>query len=171
MQGQVFYPPWLLAFMPAVILFTLLAGFLLNTIVIVICMFCMKLPNKGKVYRKLIVRTWLVSFALDGIAPILFLIITFAGRPFSVVEDAVLNPTNSVGGFLIAFAIVAAVGVVKFFVYVKILWKREAMLTGDQKKKMAMALGIATAPWAFMIPTATVYTLTFPFLGSMYTSS
>ena len=169
MEGTVFYPPWLLAFVPPVVLFTLAYEFIISTLVIVISMFIMKLPGKGKIYKKLIVKTWLVGFALNGVAAIVFLIITFAGRDFAVVEHAVLNPMGSVGGFLIAFAVVAATGAVKTLVYLKILWKKNEELNAEHKKKMAMALGIITAPWLFMLPTTIVYSWTSQLLGFMYT--
>ena len=152
---QVFFPSWMLCFIPPVIFGTLIFDFILDNLIIFLYLVVMRIPKKGGIMKKLFLRVWIVGFAIDAAAAVIFLIITLFGGK-SVVAGAI-DPFVNVGSFFLAFFIVALAGVAKFFVFKKILLVRVTELTVSQKRAISILLGIITAPWTYLIPTATCY--------------
>jgi len=152
---QVFFPTWMLCFIPPVIFVTLIFDFIIDNLIILVYLAAMRIPEKGSIMKRLFLRVWIVGFAVDAAAAVIFLIFALFGG--KTVISATLDPFASVGSFLITFLIVALAGFSKYLVFRKILLVRVTELTLPQKRVISILLGVITAPWTYLIPTATCY--------------
>lgn len=135
---------------PAFLLFLLPANFLADTLALFLLFFLLKLQKKGKIYKKIILRTWGFGFLADFIASTtLFIISCGISLPFSVYGS--IAPWRNPGGFLFITAGVALAGVLIYFFQRKIILE-EIRLAEAQKHKLALGIAILTAPYTMYLP-------------------
>lgn len=74
----------------------------------------------------------------------------------NITETVMVNPFSSVGGFLWTAGCVALAGGIIYLLNLKFCLKKTS-LTLPQKRKLALAMALVTAPYLFFVPTVLLY--------------
>lgn len=150
------FPMWGIYFFgllfPAFLLILLPANFVVDSIMLLVLFFLLKLPEKKAWYKKTILKTWGFGFLADFLASGIFLALSEVLS--DIFRDANVNvylPVSSFPSFLFTTAaIVLAGGFIYFFQRRFVLKKLE--LEERQKKKIALGMAILTAPYLMYLP-------------------
>ena len=160
---DVIFPIWLIWLIPPVIFIALAANFVVDTIVILVIFAVIK--NKGaggysisSLYKKSILKVWLLGFAADIISAILLTIFSMITGllPNNIIGAVMLNPFTNIWALLIVLFFVALAGMLIFLFNYHITFKK-IIHEKALKCKISIAIAIITAPWTFLIPTAWIY--------------
>ena len=143
------FPMWGIYFyaivFPYFYVFLLPANFIVDTVMLLILFFLLKVPEKKELYWDGIWKTWgfgfLADFAAAGV------LVGISGvMPFDIYK-----PISSVGAFLFATFGVVLAGVLIYFFHIKFVWKGIPLEEG-KKKKIALGMAILTAPYLMYLP-------------------
>ena len=74
----------------------------------------------------------------------------------NITEAVMVNPFSSVGGFLWTAVCVALAGGIIYLLNLKFCLKKTT-LDLAQKRKLALAMALVTAPYLFFLPTTLLY--------------
>lgn len=144
-----FHPTFLFLF-PSMWLISLPVNFIVDSIFLLTGF---KVFGKEKVWhnwRKSILLSWIFGYVSDVIAALLlFLAEYIAGEAFRT--SVMANPFGGVFPFLSTLISVAAGGALIYILNYKIAL-RKTELDKSQKKKVALLMALATAPYLFFIP-------------------
>jgi hypothetical protein len=156
------FPIWLIWLIPTTWIVVLPANFLLDLIVVVLTMKYLKIQDIKQNAKSVIFRVWIFGFVADFIGTAAMLIAnvidfdsgTQLGKWwYSNISNAVsYNPFESI--YAVTWVTISVI-ITSFFIYLfnyKFCLK-ESNLDNSQKKKLALALAIFTAPYLFFIPT------------------
>lgn len=154
---NVIFPIWFLIIFPTTWLIVLSGNFVIDSLVFLIALKILKVSNIKEMYKKCILKIWIVGFIADIIGSLVLLITQFL--PFNgifndIVSAIALNPFNNVAGFLV---VLFAFLVSTFLIYVinyKYSLKR-VDISDKLKVKIAVILAVFTAPYFFFLPTNT----------------
>lgn len=159
---NVIFPIWILWLVPITWIVVLPANFLIDLLVVVLTMKCMKLPNIKENAKAVILRVWVFGFIADFIGTaVMFLsnIIDFnyetaLGKWWhnNITNAVAYNPFESI--YALTWVTLCVV-ITAFFIYIfnyKICLNRSTM-SNKQKKVLALSLAIFTAPYLFYLPT------------------
>lgn len=157
---NVIFPIWFLLIFPVSWLVVLPANFVIDTAVLLIAMACMKIQDKKQHYAKSIWLVWVFGFVSDLIgAGVLFLTqLLYGDSPAwdwwyeNITMPVALNPFSNSFGFAYVLLAVAIAALAIFLLNWKISF-RFTTLEEKQKKRLALTLAIATAPYLFFLPT------------------
>lgn len=143
MWGIYFWGLWF----PALLLVLLPANFVVDSIMLLVLFFLLKLPDKKGLYKKTIWKTWGFGFLADILASAVLVGISWTNvLPFNEYV-----PIQSIGAFLFTTAgIVLAAGFIYIFQRKFVLKKLE--LEEEQKKRIALGMAILTAPYLMYLP-------------------
>ena len=156
---NVFFPIWLLIFIPPFILGSLVINFVYDSLVLLICFLVFKRSigrNVFNLYKQSILKVWLIGFLADFVgAAILHISSMFTGKfelTSSVSSAIMLNPFESFLGMLI---VMLSVGISSYLIY---RWNYNKVLNriiedSIIRAKVAIVIAIVTAPWTFFLPT------------------
>lgn len=150
-------PFWLLMLMPFMWIIVIPANFIIDLLVLSVAMKIFKVPNIFENLKKSFLKTWLLGFAADfiGCVPLLViwqLPVMGTDNVIGRLRDGVMfNPFRSVESFIFVLLCVVLAAVFIFYFNYKIALKKTG-LTVVQKKKVALAMAIATAPYLFFVP-------------------
>ena len=136
---NVIFPIWMLILFPAAWFIVLPANFIIDSLVLIIAAFALKLCKKGTFYIKHILSIYVFGLLSDALgAGFMLLAVTFE---LSKSADEIY--------FTIPAVLISAVliFVFNYFFSFKGIEKTE-------RRKLALTFAIATAPYTFMIPTA-----------------
>lgn len=145
------FPMWGIYFFallfPVLHLFLLPANFIVDSVVLLLLFYLLKLPEKKKLYRRSIWKAWGLGFLADILA---------AGVLFGISETVALpfqeySPISSLGAFLFATLGVALAGVLIYFFHIRFIWKKMDM-EERQKRRLALGMAILTAPYLMYLP-------------------
>lgn len=159
---NVIFPIWILLFIPPVIILSLLGNFIIDSIVIILVFYILKIENKtkytkGTLYKKSILKIWGFGFLADFIgAVILFFIFGMDLLPIEISYSAVVNPFKDIWGFILSFfgILVAASGIYIFNYYITF---KQTIPDQKLRMKIALSLAIITMPWTYLIPVDWMY--------------
>ena len=164
--NNVIFPIWVLWLMPISWIVVLPANFLIDLLVVVLTMKCLKVNDIKKNSGKVIAKVWLFGFIADFIGTAVMVmasVIYFDSKTklgewwYENISNAVsYNPLSSIYSVL---WVTAAVIITAFFIYL-FNYKfclNETDLVSAQKKKIALSLAVFTAPYLFYLPTSWFY--------------
>lgn len=160
---NVIFPIWLLLLLPQLWLISLPANFFIDLLVLYISMRVLGVENRKENVKKAIWKTWIVGFASDFVGGLGMFLVALLDFDYNTsfgkwwnenLTSAVMyNPFESVYGVLWTTMCVIITSVLIYFINKKWCLKK-LELTDEQKKKVALALAIFTAPYLFYLPTA-----------------
>ena len=153
------FPAWALYMVPFFWFIVLPANFVIDSIVVLAALAFMKVPEKKHIYRKIIFKVWGLGFAADILGSIcLMVMLGFAGditqyKYRGLEYDPAAYP---IGIILITVSIIISGILIFIFNYYGHF--RTLDLDPGKRKKLALTLAIATAPYLMYLPTETLYT-------------
>lgn len=163
---NVIFPIWMLWLFPTTWIVVLPANFIIDLLVVVLTMKCLKMQDIKENAKSVILRVWIFGFVADFIGTLFMLSAMFSDFNYETqfgkwwydnISNAVsFNPFESIYAILWVTVSVVIAG---FFIYLfsyKYCLKK-SNLDEKQKKKLALSLAIFTAPYLFYIPTAWFY--------------
>jgi len=139
---NVIFPVWMLILFPVTWLIAIPANFIIDSLVILLCIHFLKIEDKKDFYRKTIL--WVVAFGF--LSDILGSIYMTANLVLEVVDNPD-SPLVTIPGVLIAGLLIF---VFNYYFTLKNYDK-------NIRFKVALTLAIATAPYTFFIPTRLIY--------------
>ena len=161
---NVVFPLWMLLVYPPAWLVVLPANFVVDSLVLLLAAAVLKLDNKKELYKKSILRIWLLGFAADlvGAAVLIgvyaLLMLLTAGNTVNggwlfdnVAHGFMLDPFSGVLPFLLTLLGVAVAGLCIYQFNRRISFRRLEM-EESVKSKLALTLALCTAPYLFFIP-------------------
>lgn len=144
---NVMFPIWFLFLMPSYLhLLILPINFLVDSLVLFLGARHQKLENRGKLWKKSILRIWIIGFICDILGALLI-----AALYFALCEIPQWNLVLFPGTTLISLPGVALAGVLIYFCNRKISFQKTD-LTPEAIHKLSLLLAIATAPYTMLIP-------------------
>ena len=160
---NVIFPIWLLLMIPQLWLISLPANFLIDLLVLYFSMKVLRVENRKENVKKAIWKTWIVGFASDFVGGFGMFLVALLDFDYNTsfgkwwhdnLTNAVMyNPFDSIYAILWTTMCVIITSVLIYFMNKKWCLKR-LEITDEQKKKVALALAIFTAPYLFYLPTA-----------------
>ena len=154
------FPIWLLWIFPITWLVILPGNFIIDLLVVLITLFALKIEDKKNVLKKTILKTWILGLAADVIGSALLLafvwiqevIFSGSGLYYNIYHAIWFNPFEN---FIALIIVIVAIIVSGFCIYMfnlKIAFKK-IDIDLKQKKKIALAIAVFTAPYTFLLPT------------------
>ncbi len=140
---NVFFPLWMFWLVsPIIFVICLVGNFAVDSAVILICASVLKMANKKEFYKKHILKVYLFGFLADIVGFVLMLGFMYAG-------------ISSMGDewYLTIPVLLISAGLLYLFNY-KFSFKD---LDEVQRKKFALTVAIATAPYTFLVPSSWLY--------------
>ena len=139
---NVIFPFWMLILLPAMWLIIIPANFVIDSLVLIITMYVLKLPDKKQIYKKSILKVFLFGFLADIIGSGLLLVALWLGWSNMGDELYLTIPALIISGALL-------------FVFDYYISFRK--LEKPVRLRLALTFAIATAPYTFLIPTEWMY--------------
>ena len=153
---NVLFPIWMLILLPVTWLMVIPANFIIDSLVLILAVhFWLKKPIK-EIWKKSIIKVFVLGFLSDFVGSGFLLgglyLASFTENPviLNMFENTVNGPGNILGFSVLLFA-VALSGICIYFADFKIAFKK-LDLEISEKKKLALALAVLTAPYTFFIP-------------------
>lgn len=156
---NVLFPIWMLIVFPITWLIVLPANFIIDTLVVIITMKVLKVPNIKKAYKGSIIKVWLFGFASDFICAGLLLITQFIPGDWwyhNILSPVAFNPFNNPLSFLVVLIAIFISGLLIFLFNYKVSFKNTE-LSKEDIKKIAISMAIFTAPYVVLIPSKLLY--------------
>lgn len=163
---NVMMPLWLLWILPQGWLFILPANFVIDSVVLIAAMFCLKITAKAKNYKASILKVWIGGFFADllGVS-VLFLIYCIGsaldgsgkwGSLADSISTGAFNPFYNL--FTLAYTVLAVL-ISGFAIYgYNKRWALKKLDIDDKSRKgLALAMALFTAPYTFLIPSYLLY--------------
>lgn len=156
---NVIFPVWLLFIFPLTWLFVIPLNFAIDSLIILLGIYILKIDNKLEFYKKTILWVFLFGFAADILGGMLLLLTQFAdgnGFFYEYITYAVsMNPWDNIYSLLYTLMAVIVAGIL-IYIFNRFISFRKI---GDIKTKriVSLLLAILTAPYLFLLPTETVY--------------
>lgn len=154
---NVMFPIWLLWLFPLTWIVVLPGNFIIDCLVVVLAMKHLKIENVKAKTKKVIIRVWIMGFVADFIGCIgmfIFNLVEFDSKFVTndFIAALVYNPFEHVGALLWAvFCTIVTAIIIYVFNYFWCLKKIE--ISDMERKKVALAVAIFTAPYMFFFPT------------------
>ncbi|HIT09617.1 MAG TPA: hypothetical protein IAB55_11155 [Candidatus Merdivicinus faecavium] len=163
---NVLFPLWFLLLVPISWLIVIPANFVIDLLALLLAMKLLRMPDIGKNLKSAVLKSWLAGFAADLIGGGAMFLSVLAGEFLpdpvrswvyhNITEAVMVNPFSSVGGFLWTAVCVALAGGIIYLLNLKFCLKKTT-LDLAQKRKLALAMALVTAPYLFFVPTALLY--------------
>lgn len=163
---NVLFPLWFLLLVPISWLIVIPANFVIDLLALLLAMKLLRMPDIGKNLKSAVLKSWLAGFAADLIGGGAMFLSVLAGEFLpdpvrswvyhNITEAVMVNPFSSVGGFLWTAVCVALAGGIIYLLNLKFCLKKTS-LDLAQKRKLALAMALVTAPYLFFVPTALLY--------------
>ena len=139
---NVIFPFWMLILLPATWFIAIPANFAIDSIVLAISMYALKMADKKNIYKKCIVKVFLFGFLADIIGAGLLLLALYFNWSTMGDELYLTIPALIISGVLIF--------VFDYFFSFK-------KISNQNRFKLALTFAITTAPYTFLIPTEWMY--------------
>lgn len=139
---NVMFPVWMLMLFPVVWLVVIPGNFIIDSIVFIISMYCLKLENKKQLYKKNILKIFGFGFLSDIIGSLILLAMVYL--EFGVMGDE---------WYLTVPTLFIASGLIFIFNYFITFRK----LDFKTRLKLSLIMAIVTAPYTFLIPSSWIY--------------
>lgn len=139
---NVLFPIWLLMLFPACWLFIIPGNFIIDSLVLIISMYALKINDKKQFYKKNILKIFIFGFLSDIIGS-LFLLLMFVLEIGQMGDE----PYLTIPGLLISAGLIF---VFNYFITFKKIDKK-------LRFKLSIIYTIITAPYTFLIPMSWIY--------------
>lgn len=163
---NVLFPLWFLLLVPISWLIVIPANFVIDLLALLLAMKLLRMPDIGKNLKSAVLKSWLAGFAADLVGGGAMFLSVLAGEFLpdpvrswvyhNITEAVMVNPFSSVGGFLWTAVCVALAGGIIYLLNLKFCLKKTS-LSLAQKRKLALAMALVTAPYLFFVPTTLLY--------------
>ena len=152
---NVMFPIWLLWLFPLTWIIILPGNFIIDLLVVVLTMKHLKVEEvKGRA-RAVIFRVWIMGFVADFIGCVgmfFFNLVEVEWITNEFIAALNYNPFHHIGAFLwTTFCVIVTGFIIYRFNYSWCL--KKAQLADLERKKVALAMAIFTAPYMFYLPT------------------
>ena len=145
---NVLFPIWFLYVYPPLWLLVLPANFAIDSAVLLLAAHRLRLAGKAALWRRHILKLWLVGFAADVLGGALTFALWMA--LMSVVESGAVLMLFP-GTTLTAIPGTALAGVLIYWMNRKFTFRRTE-LTAQQVHKLCLATAVFTAPYLMLVP-------------------
>lgn len=153
---NVMFPIWFLIIFPIAWVVILPANFVIDSLVLLISARLLKLTRIKEVYKKSILKVWMIGFGADFVgAGILFVSTTGSGVWYEYLNAVSWNPFDNWYSILFVSFATAVTGILIYFGNLKLVFQGMD-LEQRSKKRLALALAIFTAPYVFFYPSALI---------------
>lgn len=163
---NVLFPLWFLLLVPISWLIVIPANFVIDLLALLLAMKLLRMPDIGKNLKSAVLKSWIAGFAADLVGGGAMFLSVLAGEFLpdpvrswvyhNITEAVMVNPFSSVGGFLWTAGCVALAGGIIYLLNLKFCLKKTT-LSLAQKRKLALAMALVTAPYLFFVPTVLLY--------------
>lgn len=163
---NVLFPLWFLLLVPISWLIVIPANFVIDLLALLLAMKLLRMPDIWKNLKSAVLKSWLAGFAADLVGGGAMFLSVLAGEFLpgpvrswvyhNITEAVMVNPFSSVGGFLWTAVCVALAGGIIYLLNLKFCLKKTT-LSLAQKRKLALAMALVTAPYLFFLPTTLLY--------------
>lgn len=151
---NVMFPIWFLLLFPIAWIVVLPVNFVIDSIVLLICAKLLKLTNIKELYKRSIIKIWVIGFASDFIgAGILFLSTDSTFGWYEYLQAVSWNPFDNWYALLFVAFAVAVAGVFIYIGNIKFSLKNME-LSQKHKRILALALAVLTAPYVLFYPSS-----------------
>ena len=140
---NVLFPFWMLLLFPQVWLIVLPGNFLIDSIVLIISMFALKMTEKKQRYKRHILQIWGFGMLSDIIGAAYMFLLMWAFEVGSMGDELYLTIPALIISAVLIF-------VLNYFVTFR---KSDKVL----RLKLALTFAIITAPYTFLIPSSWLY--------------
>ena len=139
---NVLFPIWLLMLFPACWLFIIPGNFIIDSLVLIISMYALKINDKKQFYKKNILKIFIFGFLSDIIGS-LFLLLMFVLEIGQMGDE----PYLTIPGLVIS--------AVMIFLFNYFVTFRGTDKTS--RLKLTLIFAVVTAPYTFLIPSSWLY--------------
>lgn len=137
------FPIWLLGLFPLMWLIIIPGNFIIDSLVLIVCLFILKINSKKEFYKKNILKIYLFGMLSDFIGAGLIALLFFGFRIGIRGDELYLTiPSVIITGLLI------------YIFNYKISFKN---CEPKIRKRLSLIFAIVTAPYTFMIPISWIY--------------
>ena len=150
---NVMFPIWMLILFPTMWLLVIPANFLIDSAVLLLGAHFFLRGRAKKIWKKSILKVFIFGFLSDFVGAGFLTAGLYASSclDFGTVFEEACNGPTSIGGFFVLLFAVAVSAVCIYFADLKLSFKKIEAET-SQKKKLALLMAVATAPYTFFIP-------------------
>jgi hypothetical protein len=153
---NIIFPIWLLAVFPPLILIILPVNFIIDSLILLIGLKILKIYDIKAIYKKVILKIWIIGFVADIIGTLILLMSQFLGTNPFIYENFTTplstNPFNNPYALIFCiFAIIVSM-VLIYFLNKKISFINTG-ISDRHKTILSLILAITTAPYLFLFPT------------------
>lgn len=153
---NVMFPIWFLIVFPIAWIIILPVNFIIDSLVLLISARVLKLTDMKGIYKKSILKIWMIGFGADFVgAGILFLSTTGSGVWYEYLNAVSWNPFDNWYSILFVTFATAVTGILIYFGNLKLAFQGVDMAKRN-KKLLALALAVFTAPYVFFYPSALI---------------
>lgn len=154
---QSFYATGLLFFIWPMVILTLLMDYAWDAAAFSIAFRCAGVQNRWSAFKNGFFAVFVTSFGADALLAGLLLLLTILAQHNAAVADWLNAPFGGMGGTLAALGCIAMVplcGLLKYVLYKRIVFRKAKGMDDRQRRVVSAVLAALTAPWTFLIPTA-----------------
>ena len=162
---NVLFPIWVLVLFPQTWVVVLPANLLIDLAVLWLSLRCQKVPGRGAVIQKSVLKVWVTGFVGDFVGTLPMLLVMVLGSvqgsasewyQSHIAYPVMENPFQS--GWALAW-VACCIFLAAWVIYqLNLHWSfAKTDLTPAQKKAAALTLAIVTAPYLFLLPTSWLY--------------
>lgn len=151
---NVMFPIWFLIIFPITWIIILPANFIIDSVVLLISARLLRLSGIKEIYKRSILRIWLIGFASDFMGAGILFLTTDSTAGWSEYLNAVSwNPFDNWYALLyVSFAVIIS-GICIYFGNLRFSF-RNMDLEQRKKRILALALAVFTAPYILLYPSA-----------------
>ena len=155
---NIIFPVWALYMVPFLWVIILPANFIFDSIVILVAFVFLKIENRKAIYKRLIFKVWGLGFAADLLGGICMMIMLGFTDDFTngKYRDLHYDPATYPVGFIVITVSVVISGIL-IYMFNYYGHFKELDIEQGQKRKLALALAITTAPYLMFLPTEMLY--------------
>ncbi len=150
---NVVFPMFMIVLYPWLMVPFGIANFIIDSIIILLCYKLMKINDVKSMYKKTILKVWLLGFTADFLgAGFLWTASKLATNISEELEFSLnYNPYKDPYALLITVGTVLLCGLL-IFAFNRWISLRKVALSTKQKTIISLAMAICTAPYLFLIP-------------------
>ncbi len=140
---NVLFPLWMLMLFPITWLIILPGNFIIDSIVLVVCMFALKVENKKSLYKSCILKIFLFGLLADAVGALYMIIIMFCFEVGNMGDEL----------YLTLPALIISAALIFVFNYYVSFRKHDKKL----RFRTSLAFALVTAPYTFLYPSRWLY--------------